>query len=528
MNRWRLRTVFSLALIVAVTIAGGTPASHASSVHGVTPAGGGTLIGGFDVGPSGSQGVFNPITDGAGYTWLMQYFSPLLTYDVTFTKLQGELASSWDISSDGLTYTFHLRPGVTWHDGKPFTSKDVQFTLNLVTNPASGSPYTSRFAAVTSITTPDPLTAVIKLKQPDAALLDALTFIVMVPQHQLGSITPQNLIKSSIWYTDPIGTGPFKWEKYVPDQYVELQANDHYWRGRPKLDHLINRYFKDPSAALIALRAGEIQFTYVTKADADTLKNDSSVRIIQGPSQILNYLGFNLRDPRFQDVRVRQAIMYAIDRQAIVTDVLKTGVVAPCSFSNPAYIPSDVNPYAQDVAKAKSLLAQARWNIIHGPPIEIITYYNDTNNLNALAVIQQELAQVGISVTIRSDSALYNQISGTNNWHMLYAGALTGPDPDAVGIYLTSNSTPPNGINLDHVNIPAVDQGFVQGRLVTDPTKRALVYQNVCRVINAQVPIGPMWVQNRFGAVSSNVKYFVWTPAPGGGRYYQDSQDWSF
>ncbi|MDB5059282.1 MAG: putative dipeptide transporter, periplasmic component [Chloroflexi bacterium] len=521
---WRTRTSVTLTfLIFAFIIAPGLPVSGS-----VAAGAGGTLTGGFDVGPSGSPGVFNPITDGAGYTWLMEYFSPLVTYNVSFTKIQGELASSWDISSNGLTVTFHLRSGVKWSDGKPFTSADVKYTLNLVMNPASASAYASRFADVTSITTPNPLTAVITLKQPDAALLDALSFVVMVPQHQLGSIAPKDLVKSSIWYTNPIGTGPFAWDKYVTNQYVELKANPNYWRGRPKLDFLINRYFTSPSAALIALRAGEIQFTYVTATDAAALRSDTSVQIIHAPSQILNYLGFNLRDPRFSDIRVRQAIMYAIDRPTIVSKVLKTGQVAACSFSNPAYIPSGVNSYAFSVAKAKALLQQANWSHIHGAPIQIVTYYNDTSNLNALAVIQQELAQVGISVTIRStDNVTYGQISNGPNWHMLYAGALTGPDPDAVGIYLLAKDTPPNGINLDHVNIPAVDQGFALGRSETDPVKRALDYQSVCRTINAQVPIGPMWVQERFGAVSSSVKNFVWTPAPGGGRYYQDAQNWS-
>jgi peptide/nickel transport system substrate-binding protein len=203
-------------------------------------------------------------------------------------------------------------------------------------------------------------------------------------------------------------------------------------------------------------------------------------------------------------------------------------MVAACDFSNPAYIPSDVNSYAQNVAKAKALLQQADWAHFHGAPIEIDTYYSDTTNDNALAVMQQELAQVGISVTIRVvDNVTFGQISSSTHWHMVYTGALTGPDPDAVGIYLLSRDTPPNGINLDHVNLPAVDQGFAQGRRETNAAKRALYYQDVCRSINAQVPIGPMWIQNRFGAVSKKVQNFVWTPAPGGGRYYQDAQDWS-
>jgi len=138
-HRWRTRKLFSrAALIVALVISVGGATARATSAAGPfvrAAASGGTLVGGFDVGPSGSPGKFNPLTDGAGYTWLMKYYSPLLTYDATFRKLQGELATSWDVSPDGLRYTFHLRKGVTWHDSQPFTSKDVQFTINLVKNP---------------------------------------------------------------------------------------------------------------------------------------------------------------------------------------------------------------------------------------------------------------------------------------------------------------------------------------------------------------------------------------------------------
>ena len=109
-----------------------------------------------DVGPGGNFGIFNPMIAGAGHTWYLKYFSPLVLYDVNFTKIQGELAESWDVSSDGKTYTFHLRKGVTFHDGQPLTSADVKFSIELYKNPDSTATNASRYAAISSIDTPMP------------------------------------------------------------------------------------------------------------------------------------------------------------------------------------------------------------------------------------------------------------------------------------------------------------------------------------------------------------------------------------
>lgn len=526
----RGRTLIWVWLLVALTLAGPSVAlAQQEASPAATGGSGGTMTGGFDVGPGGAPEVFNPLLATAGATWLETYFSKLVLYDVEFTAIQGELAESWEVSADGLQYTFRLQPGVTWHDGTPFTADDVKFTIDLVKNPESGSYLAAKFPAISEVTVQDPATAVIALSEPNAALLDALSFLVMLPKHALEAILPADLVQSDWWFTTPIGTGPFMWSQYAPGEYVELVAYDNYWRGRPKLDRLINRYYKEPGAAIIALRAGEIDFTYATADEAMALEGEPGFQVISGPSQVVNYLGFNLQDPRFADVRIRQAFMYAIDRQTIIDQLFQgTAVAVPCSYSIEAFQAPDANAYEPDPEMAQSLLTEAGWDGIQGEPLEILTYYNDQLSSDILVTIQQMLTDAGIEVTLRTvDVPTFNQIMGTTDWDIIDAGNANGPDPDTNATNFVSTLTPPEGFNRTYVNIPEVDALFAEGRTITDPTQRAAVYQEICGILNEQVPWAFMWVSDRFGVVSDRVSNFVWTPAPGGGRYYGATELWS-
>lgn len=496
---------------------------------GLTQAGQKVLVGAFDVGPGGAPGLFNPLTNTAGFTWLNKYFSTLVLYDVNFQFLQGDLAKSWTVSPDGLKYTFKLRDGVTWHDGKPFTSKDVKFTLDTIRHPDVASFFSAKLEMIKGIETPDATTVVLNLSRPNAALLDALTQVMILPEHHLASIAPKDLRTSSWWSTNPVGTGPFKWSKYVPDQYVELVAFDNYWRGRPRLDKLVNRYFKEAGSAVLALRSGDIQFTYVSLDEAKGLRNDSNVRIIEGPSQVLNYIGFNNKDSRFKDVRVRQAFMYAIDRNTIVQQLFAGGAdVVPCIYNNSRFIPGNgLVDYTYNPAKARQLLAEAGWDRIKGEPIEFLYYYQDQLSADVMVTLQQMLAQVGIEVRPRRvDVPTYNQITSTENFALVYAGAGNGPDPDALIVNFDSGSVPPKGNNRMRISNPEIDKLFVQGQAISSASARAKVYQELCRITNQTLPWAPLWVTKRFGAVSRNVVGFVWTPAPGGGRYYDAAEKW--
>lgn len=487
------------------------------------------MVGGFDVGPGGAPGLFNPLTLTAGFSWVNKYFSSLILYDVSFQYLQGDLASSWVASSDGLKYTFKLRKNVTWHDGKPFTSKDVKFTLDTARNPEVASLFLAKLEAIRSVEAPDASTVIVNMSRPNAALLDALTNLMMLPEHQLSAIPPKDLSKSTWWSTSPVGTGPFKWSKYVPDQYVELVAFDNYWRGRPKLDRLVNRYFKEAGSAVLALRSGDIQFTYVSLDEARGLSGVSNLRTIEGPSQVLNYFGFNNKDPRFKDVRVKQAFLHAIDRATIIKQLFG-GAASPasCVYTSAKYVPTTgMTDYNYSPEKAKQLLAAAGWDKIKGDPIEMLYYYNDQLSADVMVAVQQMLAAVGIDARPRKvDVPTFNQITAGENFVMAYAGAGNGPEPDILIVNLDSNSVPPKGNNRFRVNVPGLDNLFVKGQTTTSSTARAKVYQDICQLTNEYLPWGSLWIAKRFGSVSRNVQNFVWTPAPGGGRYYDQAEKW--
>jgi peptide/nickel transport system substrate-binding protein len=492
-----------------------------------------TISGGFDVGPGGFQGNFNPLAATAGFTWLSVYYEPLVIYNSDLTEIVGALAESFEVSADQTQYTFKLAKE-TWHDGQSFTSADVKFTLELAMKADAGSVFAARLGGINGIETPDDRTVVIKIAKPNSAMLDILTKVMMLPKHALKDIAPADLPKNTWWSTTPIGTGPYKFAKYVTDQYVEVTADEDYRGGRPKTDRLINRYFENSAAAVSALRAGEIQFTYVEANDVTTFANDPAFRVIEGASFVVNYIGFNQEVPFFKDLKVRQAVMYAIDRKTII-DTLYNGAATPanCGYVAKQLVPADIEPYAYDPAKAKALLAEAGWTEINGDkPITILTYYTNPLATNVLAAIQAMLAQVGINIVPRAvDTPTYNGIvlaekPNPADFPLVYAGLQNGPDASNINVGLNEAMIPPAGTNIMRIRMPDVTAAFNAALGEIDAAKRPERYQAVCRAMNANLPWGTMWVANRYGVASTRLENFVWTPAPGGGPFDSDPEKW--
>ncbi|MGH6760822.1 MAG: ABC transporter substrate-binding protein [Phyllobacterium sp.] len=495
---------------------------------------GGTISGGFDVGPGGFQGNFNPLAATSGFTWLVTYFEPLVIYDDKLEKIIGALADSYEVSADQKVYTFKLAD-TKWHDGKPFTSRDVKFTIDLAKNDKSGSVFAARLGAIETVEAPDERTVVIKLSAATPSMLDTLTKVMQLPEHALASIPVEQLAKNAWWSTSPIGTGPFKFTKYVTDQYVELAANPDYRGGKPAAEKLINRYFADPAAAIAALRSGEIQFTFVDSNDVSTFKDDSAFRVIEGDSFVVNYVGFNQEVPLWKDLKVRQAFMHAINRDAIIQS-LYGGAAKPanCVYVADQLVPPGIDAYSYDPEKARQLLAEAGWDKINGDkPITILTYYTSPLATNVLAAMQAMLAQVGINIVPRAvdtptyNSIVYQQSGNAGEFPLIYAGLQNGPDASNINIGLNEKQIPPAGANLMRIRMPEVTNALDAALAETDAAKRDARYQEVCKATNANLPWGTMWVANRYGVASTKLKDFVWTPAPSGGPYQAHPEKWS-
>jgi peptide/nickel transport system substrate-binding protein len=525
----KLRTLTS-AFALSLALLGATALSP-SAVRAQDAA---TITGGFDVGPGGFQGNFNPLAATSGFTWLSLYFEPLVTYDDKLEKIVGVLASSYEMSADQLTYTFHLADA-KWHDGKPITSADAKFTFDLAKNGASGSIFAARLGAIASVETPDEKTVILKLSKPTAGLLDLLSKVMMLPQHALAGIAPDTLAKNTWWSTTPIGTGPFKFGRYVTDQYVELSANNDYRGGKPAVGKIINRYFGNTAAAVAALRAGEIDFSYVDADDVPTLSDAGTFRVIEGNSYVVNYLGFNQEVPLWKDLRIRQAVMYAIDRDGIIQSLYK-GAAKPanCGYVTDRLVAQGIEPFAYNPDKAKQLLQDAGWDKINGDkPITVLTYYNTPLATNVLAAIQAMLAQVGINIVPRAvDTPTYNGIVLGQNpdysqFPLTYAGLQNGPDPSNLNFGLNEKQIPPAGSNVLRVRMPEVTAAFDAALGEIDADKRVERYRDVCKAMNANLPWGTLWVANRYGVASTKLQNFIWTPAPAGGPYQAYPEKWS-
>jgi len=490
-----------------------------------------TITGGFDVGPGGFQGNFNPLEATAGFTWLNTYYEPLVIRTADLSKLTGDLATSWTVSDDHLKYTFKLADA-KWHDGQDFTSADVKFTIEFAKNAKTGSLFAARLGDVASVETPDPKTAVVTLSKPNTGLLDILAQLMMLPEHVLSKMDPASLANSTYWSTNPIGTGPFKFAKYVSDQYVELDAFDGYRGGKPKVDHLIDRYFANAAAAVAALKSGEIQFTYAEPDDAKTFQGDSNFKVIQGDSWVINYLGLNWKTDLWKDLKVRQAVMYAIDRKQIVDSLLGGAAkLASCGYVAPTIVPPGLDDYAYNPDKAKQLLQEAGWDKINGDkPITLLTYYNTPQVANILAAMQAMLSQVGINVQPRAvDVPTYNGIVHSNNYDqypMVYAGAANGPNPGSLNVNLNAAQQPPVGNNIMHIDMPDLTKSIETAMSETDADKANADWQGVCKMMNQTLPWGSLWVASRFGVASSKLENFVWTPAPAGGPFEMHPEKW--
>lgn len=483
----------------------------------------------------------NPLRAGGDYHWLNKIYSHLLTYDVMYTDIIGDLAEKWSVSDDNLTWTFNLREA-KWHDGSAFTSADVRFSIEVCLDPKSGGCDKSgqlsvitgakdfidgKATSVSGIDASDPRVVKIKTDKPNAALLDTLAETWILQEASLGQVPRDQISKSDYWTTKAIGTGPFKLAKYEAGQYMELDGFADYFRGKPLLDKLIRRQFKDPATALLAFDKGEIDFTYLTADEVERASSNTNAIVIPGPSQVDNAITMNpAKNPAFGNPKFRQAIMHAINRAAIIENLYK-GAATPvsCLFGNPKYIPADINPYEYDPEKAKALLAEAGIDPASLGEIVMDTYYNDQLSLDVMTAFQQDLAAIGITIKIQQ----MDGPSWTKRYYddaaseMSFIGGANGPDPNRAYQYYYSINQKGNNYKY---NNPELDKLLDEGAAEMDPAKRAEIYKQACTILSQDLPWTVMWQTVRYGYVSKRIGNFLFTPAPGGGSYYDQAEKW--
>ena len=391
-------------------------------------------------------------------------------------QMRPALARSWEVSPDQLTWTFRLRPGVTFHDGSPLTADDVVFSYRRIIDEQLTN--ADKFAAVTEVRAVDPLTVQLRVRQPTPNLLTNIGGFKGM------AIVSRANVESGRIATHPVGTGPFAFASQRSGDSITLTANPDYWGGAPRIPGVTFRFISEASTALSALQAGEVDWTdSVPTQRVAQLRDDDSVHLAVTASNDYWYLALNEAHPPWNDVRARQAVAYGIDRDAIVQSTSYGTAVAnqlAIPRGNPWYAPYD--RYRHDPDTARRLLDEAG---VGDVDLDMLVTSEYPETVTAAQVIADNLAPLGITVRIRTvDFATWLDEQNAGNFDMLMMGWLGIIDPD--DFYYAQHHT--NGSsNAQRFSDPEVDRLLDDGRVQTDPAARYEDYRRAATIIADKV-----------------------------------------
>ena len=436
------------------------------------------------------------ITDLNSTRVIKRLFEGLTAQELGTYKIIPGLAQSWDISKDGLTYTFHLRPNVKFHDGTPLTAEAVKFCFDRQLNDqgpfyATGTyPYVKGFLGnVAGVEVVNPTTVQIRLKSP------LTPFLQYLAHHSLYIYSPDALKK---WGKDivkhPVGTGPFKLETWEPGVRVVLARNDQYWGGAPKVRQAIYVPIIEAQARLSAIKTGEIDLTMDVPPDSlADLRKDPDVVVAETNSSAVWYVALNTRHPALKDKRVRQALNYAVQKEAIIRDILKgTAIVATTPLS-PVYGPYHEDKtvrYPYDPEKAKALLKEA--GFANGFDVTFFVPESGSGMQSPVemgTVIQANLAAVGVRAKIQTmewGAYLKEYLDGPDMAEMSWNPSIG--DPDHMMYMLLSSDRFPPAFNAGFYQNPRVDELLRKGRTTIDEKERIPLYREAQRLVVEDAP----------------------------------------
>ncbi|MDB5712932.1 MAG: hypothetical protein JWO15_329 [Sphingomonadales bacterium] len=486
-------------LLVSAAAVGLLPLLNACSAGN---AGKNNLVIGLEAEPTS---MTTAITSAGGPQFVStKIFDGLLSYAADLSP-QPRLATEWHVAADNLSLTLKLRPGVKWHDGKPFTSADVAYSVIEVWKKFH-SRGRSTFANVTSVDTPDALTVILRLSHPAPYIISALASneSQVVPRH----IYAGRDVLSNPANNAPIGTGPFRFVKWERGQYITLERNPNYWdAGKPYLDGIVFRMLGASAAQSAALETGEIQMTNmiaagdVARVATETgLQKDDREYALSTSSLGLE---FNLDLPKLRDVRLRQAIAHAIDGDFVLKNILfGNGEIStgPIPANIKAFYSPDVPRYPFDIERAKALLDEA--GLKPDAKGMRVSFTLDPAPVGDRAVrlgeyVKAALSEIGINVQLRTqDFATFVKRAYTDrDFEVLLVGGQMGPDP-VIGMqrFYWSKSFH-KGVafsNASHYNNPEADRLLEEAQVETDPTHRRAIYADFERVVQTDLPRIPL------------------------------------
>ena len=437
-------------------------------------------------------------------------FDDLLTRD-EHLNVKPQLAERWEIP-DPRTYIFNLRKGVTFHDGRTLTSRDVKWTFDSLLGGKIRSTKAAAYRFIDHIDTPDPYTVVFYMKQPFATLLWNLSDGAMgIVPYGSGSEMTQH----------PIGSGPFRFVSAEQDKQVVIERNDSYWGKKACLQTVRFAVVPDTTTRALELRKGsaDLAINDLTPELVLALQREAGLRVLQGPGTVLSYIALNVRDPILKDQRVRQAIAYAIDRRPMIHYLLRDmarpafSLLPPESWAYDGAVPH----YDHNPDLARQLLEQAGYPEINGVRFHLTMKTSNTEESTRLlaTVLQQQLRDVGIVLDIRTFEFATFFADVTRGEYQVHSLRWVGgnEDPDIFEYVFHSDKFTPHGANRTFYSNPRVDLLIDQARTEMNQKARKELYGEIQQIVAQELPYINLWYWDNVLVHSKRVKNITLDPA---------------
>jgi peptide/nickel transport system substrate-binding protein len=440
-------------------------------------------------------------------------FNGLIKYNKDLNGFVGDLAESWKVEAGSEpVITFYLRKGVRWHDGKEFTADDVKFTYDKIMDEKTNTVRRSSYELVKKAEVLDRYIFRVTYKQPFSPGIDSWGMGI-IPKHLLEKVD----INTASFNRKPIGTGPFRFVEWESDEKITVDANPQYFEGRPGLDGIIYRIIPEPALNEMEIFTRGVDYSGISPYEFKRMNEVPFLKVYSQPSLGYTYIGYNLKNPLFQDKRVRQALTYAINREEIVQYVLYgLGVVATGPFPNHLwYCNPNVKPIPFDPEKARQLLAEAGWKeknkdgvlMRDGKPFRFTLITNSGNDTrrDVGVLVQRQLREIGMDVTLEfyEWSVFLKDFINVKHFDACILGWGLSVDPDAYEIWHSSQIE--KGFNFISYRNPEVDRLWEEGRREYNQEKRKQIYWRIHELMAEDqpytflfVPLGISILQNKF------------------------------
>ena len=414
------------------------------------------------------------------------------------------LAESWEFDKDTNTYTFKLRTDVKWHDGEAFTADDVKFTIDTIKNPDSMSEIASNYEDIESVEVISDSEVKIKLKEPNVAILDYLT-VGVVPEHILAGED----ITTSEFNKKPIGTGPYKLEKWDTGQSITLVKNTDYYKGEPEIDNMIFKIVTDDKAKAMQLKSGELDLAQITPKDMQGLEGNEDFALHEFKTADYRGIMYNFGSDFFKANKdLPNALSYAIDRESIVESVLLgQGYVAYSPLQAGPYNNPDIEKFEYNPAKAKEEIEKLGWKLgadgiyeKDGEKLsfEIICNEGDQVRIDMANICSQQFKEVGVEAKIK--------VGGEIDWakqdtYLIGWGSPFDPDDHTYKVYGTDNPS-----NYSAYSNAEIDKILKAARATDDNDERLKLYKEFQEVMTTDMPYTYIAYIDAIYAADANIK----------------------